>query len=140
MKLERNFVHPRGVTGESGRWSHASSVVIGNARLIFVAGQTARREDGQPLSDDDFEKQFRRVYDSLGLVLSEAGATFDDVASMRAFLTRRKDIEAYTRLRDAAHDVLFPTGKYPPSTLVVVDGLAHPQMLLEVEAIAVVSA
>jgi enamine deaminase RidA (YjgF/YER057c/UK114 family) len=140
MKLERNYLHPGGVTGESGRWSHASSVVIGNARLIFVAGQTARREDGQPLSDDDFEKQFRRVYDSLGLVLSEAGATFDAVTSMRAFLTRREDIEAYTRLRDAAHDVLFPAGKYPPSTLVVVDGLAHPQMLLEVEAIAVVSA
>lgn len=140
MALERNIVHPGGMTRESGRWSHASSVVIGEAKLIFVAGQTARRLDGEPLPADDFEGQFRLVYENLGLVLESAGASFEAIASMRTFLTRREHVAAFTRLRDVAHDELFPDRGYPPNTLVLVDGLSDPRMLIEVEAVAVVPA
>lgn len=140
MEPERSVVHPEGMTPESGRWSHASSVPIGDGhRLVFVAGQTARRDDGSPLPDDDFEGQFRQVYESLATVLASAGASFEDVVSMRTFLTRRGDIEVFSRLRNRAHDALFPSGNFPPNTLVVVESLAHPSMLLEVEAVALVS-
>lgn len=128
------------MTAESGLWSHGICVTVGAAKLVFISGQTARHADGRPLPDDDFEAQFERVYESLELVLHEAGASFDDVVSMRTFVTRRTDIETYSRLRNAAHDILFPDQNYPTNTLVVVEGLADRQMLLEVEAIAVVPA
>jgi enamine deaminase RidA (YjgF/YER057c/UK114 family) len=138
MSLDRTVIHPRGMTAESGCWSHASSIAIGGARLIFVAGQTARYEDGQPFPPEDFEAQFERVYESLETVLRNAGASFAEVVSMRTFLTRREHVASCMRLRDRAHDRLFPDGNFPPNTLVVVEGLADPRLLIEVEAIAVV--
>jgi enamine deaminase RidA (YjgF/YER057c/UK114 family) len=58
--------------------------------------------------------------------------------SMRTFLTRREHVAPCMRLRDRAHDRLFPRANFPPNTLVVVEGLADPRLLIEVEAIAVV--
>ena len=136
--MGRQVVHPSGATAESGRWSHASLVDLPGARLVFVAGQTARREDGSPLPVEDFERQFQVVYENLSAVLASSGATFADVVSMRTFLTRSSDIPAFRRLRDEAHASRFPDGAYPPNTLVVVSGLAEPEMRLEVEAVAVV--
>lgn len=140
MSLDRTVIHPRGMTAESGRWSHASSISVGGCRLIFVAGQTARHESGEPFPPDDFEAQFERVYESLELVLGEAGASFDAVVSMRTFLTGREHVAGYVQLRNRAHDRLFPAANFPPNTLVVVEGLADPRLLIEVEAIAVVPA
>ncbi len=139
MRPDRTVVHPRGMTAESGRWSHASSIAIGGCQLIFVAGQTARHEDGEPFPPGDFQAQFARVYESLATVLGEAGASFDAVVSMRTFLTRREHVAPCMRLRDREHDRLFPNGNYPPNTLVVVEGLADPRLLIEVEAIAVIA-
>ena len=68
--MGRQMVHPSGATAESGRWSHASLVDLPGARLVFVAGQTARREDGSPLPADDFERQFQLVYENLSAVLA----------------------------------------------------------------------
>lgn len=140
MNLDRSVIHPGGMTAESGRWSHASSISAGGVRLIFVAGQTARHEDGTPFPPDEFEAQFRRVYESLEVVLGEAGATFEAIMSMRTFLTRREHVAAYAQLRNDAHDRLFPDRNFPPNTLVVVQGLADPNLLIEVEAIAIVAA
>jgi enamine deaminase RidA (YjgF/YER057c/UK114 family) len=138
MSLNRTVIHPGGMTAESGRWSHASSIVLGGSRLIFVAGQTARREDGEPFPPDDFQAQFQRVYESLETVLDEAGASFDTVVSMRTFLTRRQDVPMCMRLRDREHDRLFPEANFPPNTLDVVEGLADPRQLIEIEVVAVV--
>lgn len=140
MPLERSVVHPHGMTPESGLWSHASSVRVGGARLVFVAGQTARRQDGLPLAADDFDAQFRLVYENLEAVLRAAGASFADIVSMRTFLRRREDAPRFSALRDEAHRGRFPDGSYPPNTMVIVEGMAHPDMLLEVEAIAVTEA
>jgi enamine deaminase RidA (YjgF/YER057c/UK114 family) len=136
--MRRQVVHPSGATAESGRWSHASYVDVPGVRLVFVAGQTARREDGSTVPRDDFANQFLLVYQNLAAVLAAAGATFADIVSMRTFLTRRADIPEFRRLRDQAHADRFPDGAYPPNTLVVVTGLAEPEMRLEVEAVAVV--
>ena len=136
--MRRQVVHPSGATTESGRWSHASFVDVPGARLVFIAGQTARREDGSTLPGTDFERQFRMVYENLSAVLQASEATFADIVSMRTFLTQRADIPAFRRLRDEAHADHFPDGAYPPNTLVVVSGLAEPEMRLEVEAVAIV--
>ncbi len=136
--MRRQVVHPIGATAESGRWSHASLVDLAGVRLVFVAGQTARRKDGSTLPPEDFESQFRMVYENLDAVLVASNATFADIVSMRTFLTRRADIPAFRRLRDDVHGDRFPDGAYPPNTLVVVSSLAEPNMLLEVEAVAVV--
>ena len=139
MLPDRQVVHPWDATPESGRWSHATAVNVGSARLVFVAGQTARQRDGRPIGPD-FEAQFRLVYENLEAVLRAAGAEFSHVVSLRTFLTRRSDVASFRALRDRTHDSLFPGGNHPPNTLVLVEGLAEPDMLLEIEGIAVVPA
>lgn len=133
-------VHPDGVARASGRWSHAISVAMAGERLVFVAGQTARQPSGEPLPADDFDAQFDLVYENLGRVLASAGAGFADVVSLRTFLVRHADVARFSELRDRRHGELFPAGEDPPNTLVVVTGLAHPALLLEIEAIAMTPA
>src|SRR5687768_10313575 len=136
MLPERHVVHPWDATPESGRWSHATVVNLGTARLVVVARQTARQRDVQP-AGPDVDAQFRLVYGNLEAVLRAAGAEFAHVVSLRTFMTRRTDIPRFRALRDQTHDALFPAGNHPPNTLVLVEGLAEPDMLLEIEAIAV---
>ncbi len=60
-----------------------------------------------------------------------------DVVKFTTYLTRYEDFAAFTEFRKAEYPRLFPDGVYPPNTGVVVQGLARPELRLEVEAIAV---
>jgi enamine deaminase RidA (YjgF/YER057c/UK114 family) len=55
-----------------------------------------------------------------------------------SFLTRREDLPAFREWRTREFARLFPDGRYPPSTLLIVSGLASEEMLIEVQAIAAI--
>jgi enamine deaminase RidA (YjgF/YER057c/UK114 family) len=107
------------------------------ARLVFVSGQVAMDADGRVVGEGDFKAQASQVYRNLGAVLAEAGCTLRDVVKFTTFLVRNEDWAAFGDWRRAEYPKLFPDGVYPANTGVVVRELARPQLLLEVEAIAV---
>lgn len=121
---------PRGL----GRWSHTATVGSGK-RLVFIAGQTSHDADGAIVGEDDFPTQFRQVYRNLRLALDTIPADWSDIVSLRTILTRQADVVTFRSMRDADHDRLFPDGRYPPNTLIVVSALADPELLLEIEAV-----
>ena len=113
--------------GFSQAWS-----TTGADKLVFLSGQAPISPDGRLVGDDDFEAQVTQVFDNLKTVLDAAGADFESVVKITAYLT---DI---TRLRDFGRvKARYIAGPQPASTALGVSALALPGMMVEVEAVAV---
>lgn len=119
----------------AGTYSHVAHVPAG-ASLVVVAGQVGIGLDGALASD--FDGQCEQVFANLGASLEAAGAGWTNVIQTMSFLTRREDLPAFREWRTRAFARLFPDGRYPPSTLLIVSGLASEEMLIEVQAIAAI--
>lgn len=121
---------PAGVAQGNG-YSH---VVWGTGRFVAVAGQIALDEKGELVGPDDPLAQARQVFANMRRCLAEAGATFADVAKLTFYVTDVGILPAVRIARDENID-----GERPPaSTAVQVASLVRPDLLLEVEAFAIV--
>src|SRR5262245_25658226 len=116
---------------------YSAGFAVDPARLVFVAGQVAMDAEGRVVGDGDLKAQAAQVYRNLTAVLAEAGCTLRDVVKFTTFLVRHEDWAPFAEWRRAEYPKLFPEGIYPANTGVVVVELARPELLLEVEAIAV---
>ena len=110
-----------------------SHVVTGTGRLVLISGQIALDESGAVVGEGDAGAQARQVFENLRRCLAAAGATFADVAKFTFYVT---DIAALPAIR-AARDAHIDTEHPPASTAVQVAALFRPELLLEVEAYAV---
>ena len=128
------YLNPPGACPPQGLYSHVGR--IGSGPLLFIAGQVAVDGNGAPVGKHDFEAQFERVFENLGLVLKGVGATFDDVVKFTTFLVHSQDIEKFMKARASLFPRLFRGPLYPPNTLLVIDRLVKEEFLLEVEAVA----
>lgn len=128
------MLNPDTIRAPGGAYSHVARVPAG-ARLVVVAGQVGIGPDGVA---GDFEDQCARAFANVGAALEAAGAGWADVMQTMTFLTRREDRQHLREWRTAEYAGLFPDGRYPPNTLLVVDALASDDLLLEVQAIAAI--
>ena len=130
--MQRSKIAPSNFTPTMGAYSHGYTVDVGDARFVFVTGQIALDEKGEVVSDD-VEEQTRFVYDRIGRILSEAGASFADVVKVQLFLTDISDFGKVSPIRNE-----FFAESEPVSTLVEVSSLVHPGCKIEIEVVAVV--
>ncbi|MER5888018.1 RidA family protein [Streptomyces sp. NPDC001941] len=121
---------PEGVAPGTG-YTH---VVWGTGRFVAVSGQCALDEHGKVVGEGDAEAQARQVFENLRHCLAAAGATFDDVVKLTYFLTDIADLSA---VRTARNAVIAPD-RLPASSAVQVSALFRPELLMEVEAFAIV--
>ena len=113
--------------------------VTGQQTLVFLAGQVAVDDSGQVVGDTVAE-QAGQVFRNLGDLLAEASATFEHVGSFTTYLTSDAGIPDFVAFRRDAFPGMFPGGRYPTNTLLVVSELARPAFLIEVSAIAAMPA
>jgi enamine deaminase RidA (YjgF/YER057c/UK114 family) len=101
--------------------------------LVFVAGTTAVDEDGVVLSAGGAAGQVHAIVDAIERALAQAGARLDQVVQTRMFVSDISRADEIGR----AHGERF--GAHPPvSTIVEVQALLDPRMLVEIEAVAYV--
>ena len=81
----------------------------------------------------NFEAQFKRVFDKIKTTLTQAGARFDDIVTMSVFLTDLRYIPEFNKLSKE----IFKKG-FPAVTFVEVSHLARPQLIMEIQPIAVI--
>jgi len=124
------FLNPTDVHAPGG-YSHAVTV---SGRLLIVAGQIGLDKDRNVVGGGDFEAQAAQAFDNLKAVLAAGGARMEDVVRLGVFLTDRKYLPQFREVRAR----YFP-GALPTSTLVIA-GLIMPELFLEIEAIAQMSA
>jgi enamine deaminase RidA (YjgF/YER057c/UK114 family) len=103
-------------------------------RLLYLSGQVALDSAGRLVGGTDFRAQARQVFENLRKGLASAGASFTDVVKLNYYVL---DVGQLPVLREV-RDQYLNLGSPPASTLVEVTHLFRPDVLLEVEAIAVV--
>jgi len=102
--------------------------------MVFVTGTAPVSEDGSVHAPGDGEAQARRCFDIIRQALQQLGADLPQVTRTRMFVTDISRWEEFGR----AHRAYF--GDHPPATTMVeVKSLIHPDMLIEIEADAVVA-
>ena len=106
--------------------------VDGADSIVFVSGQAPISAEGQLVGEADFEAQVRQVFENLRTVLEGAGSGLDAVVKLTVYLTQMSLLRDYTRIKGE-----FFVGEQPASTALGVTALARPEMMVEVEAIAV---
>ncbi|OGK77398.1 MAG: hypothetical protein A2X53_05765 [Candidatus Rokubacteria bacterium GWA2_70_23] len=122
------------VPGMSEPISHFTHVVRAG-RLVFVSGCVASDAAGRTVGGTDVVAQARQVHENLGRCLAAAGATFADVCKVTVFVRRMADREAINTVRKE-----FFGPHRPASTLVEVSRFVRDDLLLEIEATAVLPA
>jgi enamine deaminase RidA (YjgF/YER057c/UK114 family) len=127
--------NPDGLGAPLGLYSHVAEAT--GSRTIVVAGQVGVDRHGTLVGHQDVAAQTRQAYENVALALASAGATWADVAKVTTFLVSEDLIDDFFGAREETFAVLFPSGAYPPSTLLVVRSLVRPELLVEVEVIAV---
>lgn len=120
--------NPDTVRPPGGNYTHSIEVAPG-ARFLYVAGQTGVDPDGNV--PDGIEAQADIAFSNMVKVLEASGYGLDDVVFMKTFLTRREDRDGYQKMRKKYWGDIKPA-----STFLLVSGLARPDFLVEVEAIA----
>ncbi|MDB5905376.1 MAG: endoribonuclease [Betaproteobacteria bacterium] len=101
--------------------------------LIFLSGQLARDADGNLVGAGDMAEQTRQCIRNMQTVLEAAGGTLEDIVSMVVYTT---DMREFKRIVDARME--FFTTKLPTSTIVEVNHLADPGLMIEFQATAAI--
>jgi len=115
----------------NGRVLYTHVVVASGQSLIFISGQLARDQDGNIVGPRDMRAQIRQVGENLKNALEAAGATLNDLVKTTTFVT---DIDEFFKHVDVRHDYLGVG--LPASTTVEVRRLSHPDLVVEIEAMA----
>ncbi len=125
--MKRQNIQPEAlskrVVGGHVLYSHV--VVVEGKKTIFVSGQLARNRNGDAVGRGDMRAQIRQVGENVKAALG-------DIVKTNTYVT---DIEEFFKHTDVRMEYF---GALPTSTTVEVRRLAHPDLLVEVEVIAVV--
>ena len=132
-----DLINPQGLP-EVGVYRQVA--VATGTRTVFVAGQVARDADGGRVGEGDLAAQVEQAYRNVGTALAAAGGSFEDVASLVIYVVDwRTDkmpglLEGITRAAAA-----LGVTATPPVTLIGVAALAEPDLMVEVQATAVLA-
>jgi 2-iminobutanoate/2-iminopropanoate deaminase len=118
-----------------GMYSHG--VVAPGGEIVVVAGQVGVDRAGRLQGPGDVGAQTKQAFENIRAVLEAAGSGMTQIVRLQTFLTHSADIEGFMQARREVFPRYFPDGVYPPNTLLVVSRLVQPELLVEVEAMAV---
>lgn len=102
-------------------------------RMIFISGQVALDGAGALVGEGDLAAQTRQALRNVGAALAAAGASFRDVVELTCFV---RDGTQGAAVRKVCREFVDPV-RPPESSFVAVSNLYHPDLLVEIEAVAV---
>ena len=124
------FINPPGLVKPNG-YTHV--VLAPDGRTAYIAGQVSSDSLGQVVGAGDFKAQAERVYANLRTALASVGGTLADLAITTTYITDRSQVAILREVRGRYLDQANP----PANTLLVVAALARPELMLEIEAVAI---
>ncbi len=123
----------KGTTEEERAYSPA--IKVNGGTTIYLAGVGATTDENGKSLGGDFDGQVRATFERIRSTLARAGGTLDDIVTMTVYV---KDMQYGTHFTQIRREY-FSQG-YPCSALIGIDSLALAEMMVEIQAIAVVDA
>ena len=129
--MQKEFIDPPELgTPPNNIYHHV--VKVGNT--VYIAGQLSRDVNGKPIHVGNAEAQTIQAWANLEAAVKAAGGTLADIVKTNTYVVGRENMTGVRAGRAIAQP---PEGR-PTSTTVIVAGLADPELVVEVEAIAVI--
>jgi 2-iminobutanoate/2-iminopropanoate deaminase len=132
MAMTKTSINPAGMSPPVGPYAHVVTAPPGG-RLVYCAGAVAFDANGEVVGGGDIVAQTHQVMENLRLALSAAGATFADVVKVTNYVT---DAGLWPQVLPVRAQYL--TEPFPASSFLEVSALMFPELLIEIEAVAVV--
>jgi enamine deaminase RidA (YjgF/YER057c/UK114 family) len=109
-------------------------VITEGGRMVWVAGQTATRDNQGADISNNFEAQVRQVFSQIDQIMKRAGGSVANVVSMTVFIKESRYGDRFVEMRKD----MFQNGNYPGSALITVTNFARPGIEIEIQAIGVI--
>jgi 2-iminobutanoate/2-iminopropanoate deaminase len=114
--------------------AYSPAVITEGGRIVWLAGQTATRdEQGNDISGN-FDAQVHTIFSLLDKTLRRAGGSLANMVTMTVFINDPRHGDRFVALRAG----YFPDGRFPASALITVSNFARPGMLIEIQGVAVI--
>ncbi len=114
--------------------AYSPAVRVKGGTTIYLAGYGAFQDEAGKSYAGDFDAQVRMSFERIRRTLEKAGGKLDDIVTMTVFVTDMANGTRFTQLRKE----FFQEGRYPASALIGIKALARPEMMVEIQAIAVI--
>ena len=115
--------------------AYSPAVRVSGGTTIYLAGHTGYQDEGGTKYPADFDGQVRNAFSRMRKTLESAGGELGDIVTMTVFITDMANGTRFTQLRKE----FFKEGQYPASALIGIKELARPEMMIEIQAIAVLN-
>ena len=129
--IQRENLFPAGISKPTGHWTTVTTARPG--KLVFVSGLTAKNERGEIVGVGDVRAQTRQVCENLAAAMRAAGGSLADILRVDVYI---RDMNGFKDIHEIRREYFGPNP--PASTMVAVAGFTHPDMLIEINAIAAV--
>ncbi len=127
MAVKREHLKP----SWEAQFTYSPAVITEGGRVVWLAGQVGIVDDnGKPITD--FDSQVRQAFRNVEKVLARAGGKLSDLVTMTAFINDASKSQRFTTIRGE----FFP-GDFPASALLTVAGFAVPEIMVEIQSVAV---
>lgn len=120
--------------GPARGYSTAVQVDLGTCTMVIISGQVALDKEGNLVGKGDLARQTGQVFINIKTIVEAAGGTMDDLVKIGIYMLDAREVQAFRDVRDKFINIKNP----PASTLVQVSGLFRPDLLVEVEATAII--
>ncbi len=126
-----SYANPEGLGKPFSLYSHVAKA----GDLVFAAGQVGMNADNR-LVGPDVASQTAQAYENVRLILESQGAGLRHVVRFVVYLTDAAYVAEFYAARERYVGEHFPDGEYPPNTLLIVQALVRPELLVEIDATA----
>lgn len=110
------------------------AVITQGGRIVWLAGQTALRDEAGNDIAGNFEAQVRTIFSLIDQTLRRAGGRLGNMVTMTVFIDDPRHGDRFVEMRKD----YFPSGNFPASALITVANFAQPGLLIEIQGVAVV--
>jgi reactive intermediate/imine deaminase len=128
--MSKTFINPAALSKPTG-YTHV--VDTRGSRTVYISGQIAFDAQGNVVGVGDVKAQTEQVFKNIEIALTSVGAKMSDIVKVTYFILDISQLPTVREIRARYFDANNP----PASSAFEVRGLAHPDLLIEIEAIAV---
>lgn len=110
------------------------AVITEGGRIVWLAGQTATKDEAGNDIGGNFEAQARTCFALIGKTLERAGGSLANLVTMTVFILDPRHGDDFVKVRAQQ----FPDGRFPASALITVSNFARPGIVIEIQGVAVI--